>query len=92
MAHAPGKRTSAAMRSCPRVSVMVGGLVDDGAARTCHPDSIVLDATLERAAVLMLEDEGFERDAEGGGHRQPLRTPGVSQRESRLAWPRCPRA
>src|SRR4029453_18482517 len=45
---APSRRTSAAMRSCPRVSVMVCGPVADGAARTRHPDSIVLDATVAR--------------------------------------------
>src|SRR4029434_2429601 len=62
------------------------------AAGARHPDPIDLDCAVQRAVVFMLEDEGFERDAEGGGHRQPLRTAGVSQRESRLAWLRRPRA
>ena len=60
---------------------MVRVALDPRATCAGHPDAIVLDAGVQLAAVLVLEDEGFKGVAEGG-----------SQRESRLAWPRCPRA
>src|SRR5262245_18089429 len=70
MAHAPRRRTSAAMRSCPRMSVMVCGLVDYRPAGTRHPDAVALDAAVQLAAVLVLKDEGFKGRADGGarGH------------------------
>jgi len=37
-------------------------------ARARHSHAIVLDGRVQLAAVLVLEDEGFERVAEGGGH------------------------
>jgi hypothetical protein len=44
---------------------MVCGPVDDGTARTRHPDSIVLDAGIQLAAAAVLLEEGVERVEEG---------------------------
>jgi hypothetical protein len=65
MAHAPRRRTSAAMRSGLRVSVMVCGPIDHSPAGTRHPHAIVLDGGVQLSAVLVPEDEGFEGGAEG---------------------------
>src|SRR4029450_4052369 len=70
MAHAPRRRTRAAMRSGLRVSVMVCGPIDHSPAGTRHPHVIVLDSGVQLAAVLVLKAEGFKgrTEAGAGGH------------------------
>jgi hypothetical protein len=43
---------------------MVCGPVDDGTARTRHPDAIGLDGGVQLAVVLVLKDESLESGAE----------------------------
>ena len=53
---------------------------DHRTARARHPDTMILDAGVQFAAVLVLEDEGLESGAEVGGHLVV-----VSRRQGHLA-------
>jgi hypothetical protein len=107
MAHAPRKHdpTTAAFteESSGHLwrSVMVGRPVDDGPARTRHPDPVALDGAVQVAAATVLLEEGIERVEQGHARecsatRRPVRAPDLApKRERRLElgsddWPgRC---
>jgi hypothetical protein len=59
-------------------------LDDHRPARARHPHAIVLDGGVQFAAVFVLEDEGFEGGAEGGGHLPAHTKPTASQEMAAL--------